>query len=104
MTLAEMLEANPHVQKIRRKNPALANKLIQQGGFVIDVDLPELIQVDPHLPLLVRCGRGRFTCDVSCVSLYVEIISEHAKLKAKETGKPEVMVGDYVRDVSILAS
>jgi hypothetical protein len=90
---------NPNLIKIRERNPALADKIYQQAGFVTDEDLPKIIEIDRLMLLLVRCGNGRFLAPAQDVAHFVGIIEEHAKLKQEKTGTP--MQGDHIRDVSI---
>lgn len=85
--------------KIRNVNPALANKIDSQHGFVSNVDLPALIEVDRLMLLLVRCGNGRFLTPAQDVTHFMTIIEEHAQLKSEKEGV--VFAGDHVRDVSL---
>ena len=97
-----MYYQNKSVQKIAAVNPALANKIAQQGTFLTDADVPEVQKVDRMMLVLVRCGNGRFLCPVQDVEHFIAIIEEHAKLKEKATGQP--MQGDHIRDVSFPAN
>lgn len=52
--------------------------------------LSNLVKEDRLAPVLVRCGRGRFTCPAQDAKHFIRIITEHGR--------------DYVRDVSMRGS
>lgn len=56
-------------------------------AFVNRAQLEELVKLEPHCPILVRCGCGRFQCAAQDAAHFIEIIG-------KENS-------DYVRDVSV---
>ena len=69
----------------------LLNKLCRQHGFFTDhLDLAKLAALDRLRSVLVRCGNGRFTCAAQDVTHFIGMI--------------EASKGDYVRDLSLLAS
>lgn len=102
MTLKQELERNPRIVKIRRANPALADKIVSQDGYVVEDDVDALIAVDRLMMLYVRCGCGCFLCPAQSLRHYLTIIKEHSEFKAERDRNP--MAGDYVRDVSIPAA
>jgi hypothetical protein len=81
------------VEKIRSVNPALAQKIEQQGYCLRDTDVPEVQKVDRLMLVLVRCGCGRFLCPAQDLQHFIAIIEQHAKDHPNE--------GDYIRDVSL---
>jgi hypothetical protein len=96
-----MYYQNKSVQQVANVNPALADKIVNQGTFLTDEDIPKLININRHMLVLVRCGNGRFLCPVDNVTHFISIIEEHSKLKEEKEGKP--FQGDHIRDVSFPA-
>jgi hypothetical protein len=60
-----------------------------QGGFIKEEQLPEIIAINRFQQLLVRCGNGRFLVPAQDAKHFIDIV-EASKL-------------DHVRDVSLLA-
>jgi len=67
----------------------IAEIRMQNGGFVTDRDLPEIIVENRFQKLLVRCGGGRFIVAAQDAAHFIEIIDREKS--------------DYVRDVSFPA-
>ena len=61
-----------------------------ERGMMTAQQLSRLGELDGMRPVLVRCGGGRFTCPAQDTMHFIAIIEMHA--------------GDYIRDVSLLAS
>ena len=59
-------------------------------GFLSDIQLSRLADLDRLRPVLVRCGRGRFTCAAQDAEHFIAIIERDGS--------------DYIRDVSLLSS
>ena len=89
------------IEKIQAVNSYVAGNIRARGGFILNIEVPELIKIDPFLSVLVRCGNGRFTCPVQELNHFINIITEHAELKAKAANVE--FAGDHVRDVSLPA-
>jgi len=64
-------------------------EIIESYGFIQSSDVPHLKELNRLLPMLVRCGGGRFSCPVQDVEHFVEVV--------------DASRDDYVRDVSITA-
>lgn len=77
------------IATIRAANQPLAKKLEDNGGFLMQQDVAELVQIDRLMLVLVRCGNGRFMCPVQDVNHFCEIIGRENS--------------DHVRDVSLPA-
>lgn len=82
---------------VRQKSPALARTIEARHGFITKDEVQPLIDIDRFLPVLVRCGNGRFTTAVQSLEWFIGIIEEHSRLKSNE-GRC-----DYIRDVCIPA-
>lgn len=87
------------IDKIRKADPALADKIEGQGSFVTEDDIDGIVSINRHMLLLVRCGNGRFLTPAQDVKHFTGIISEHATMKAAARGIR--FAGEYVRDVSL---
>ena len=83
------------IEKICKANKALASKIVANGYFFQSADLPALIEIDRLMPVLVRCGNGRFTCAAQDVTHFIAIIEEHSN------DSPGSVENDYVRDISL---
>jgi hypothetical protein len=68
------------IAQIREKN----------HGFVLDSDLPAIIEENRFQMLLVRCGAGRFVAPAQDIKHFIDIIGREGS--------------DYVRDVSFPAN
>lgn len=77
-----------NIDKIRKVNPTLAKTIEERGGFILMIELPQLIDIDRHMLAMVRCGCGRFITPVDSVKHFINII--------------EKTDDEYVRDVSIM--
>jgi len=73
--------------KLRQAYPQMADAIMNEGGFITDLQLTELVKASPKLLLLVRCGAGRFLVNADSVKHFCDIIGREGS--------------DYVRDVSI---
>lgn len=87
------------IEEIRRADSELAQIIEERCGFITSEDVSKLRKINRLMPVLVRCGAGRFTCPVQDLDHFITIIDEHAKMKSAATNQP--MAGDYVRDVSL---
>jgi hypothetical protein len=76
----------------------LTRIVTEQGGFLLPKDVAELAQYDRLRQVLVRCGRGRFTCAAQDAAHFIGIIDRERQNSSGCEGS------DYVRDVSLLAS
>ena len=89
------------INTIRSHNPSLADAITSQHGFITDQQLPELVNIDRLMLVLVRCGNGRFLCPAQDAKHFIGIIEEHAQLQKDKTGN--ALAGDHIRDVSLPA-
>lgn len=83
------------MKEIKKLNPVLAYKIQQQEYFLREDDIAPLVLSHRLMPVLVRCGNGRFTCPVQDLQHFISIIEEHSKLSKDKSNT------DYVRDISI---
>jgi hypothetical protein len=74
-------------RRIKSGNPALAKKIEEQGYFLLMGDVNEIEKIDRFIPVLVRCGNGRFTCAAQYVNHFCEVIGQSKT--------------EYVRDLSV---
>jgi hypothetical protein len=86
---------NASLEKIRRVNPGLATRIESQGYCVTEKDLPEILEIDPAIKVLVRTNMGRFTTTARDVKHFLQILTEHGRVCYKSK------VADHVRDVSL---
>jgi hypothetical protein len=79
------------LDRIGEQLPRTAEKIADQGGFIVAEDLLKLAAIDKlRLELLlVRCGNGRFLCPIQDVVHFTQIVRREGS--------------DYVRDVGIPA-
>ena len=83
------------------KNTELAAAINSRGGCILHTELPAIVAIDRLMPLLVRCGAGRFTCPAQDAEHFIRIINQHRKVA--EALKHDIDA-DYVRDVSLPAA
>ncbi len=74
---------------IARVNLPLAEKIAANDYFLDMDDLAGVIAANRLLPVLVRCGCGRFTCAAQDVAHFVAIVGNSGD--------------EYVRDVALIA-
>lgn len=96
-------------QTIRnRKNRQFLRRIIrQQCGQVLTKDIEQLIAIDPHIQVLVRCNMNRLQCSVDSVQWFVEAIkakgdAEPMSLPTK-SGEVKTIPSNWVRDVHLEA-
>ena len=91
------------IDRIARQNPDLATKLINQGYCLQVGDLAEVVKIERLMPILVKCGCGRFTAPAQDVGHFIRIIGEHAKLvgRLQKNGINQDSETDYVRSVEL---
>ena len=77
------------METIQQINPVLSGRIKANDGFLTMRQVKEIIKIDPHMQVLVRCGNGRFTTSVMNVEHFVNIINAEGR--------------DYVRDVSLIS-
>lgn len=87
---------------VRKNAPELARRIEARHYFIKKDEVAALIAIDRLLPVLVRCGGGRFTCPIQDLNHFIGIIERNASLPTESAplGNPFC---DYVRDVSIPA-
>ena len=78
---------NDKLQMIYAQNRDLAIKIDAQGGFISQDDVEALIKVERLMPVMVRCGGGRFTTAIQNLNHFSNIIEKEGS--------------DYIRDVSL---
>lgn len=78
-----------YIEQIRKTNPALAASIEAQVGCLTNEQLVEVAKIDRFIPVLVRCGQGRFTVAAEQANHFINIINDSK--------------AEYVRDVSLLA-
>ena len=62
--------------------------MYKQRGFICsDDDLELCVRINRLMPMVVRCGNGRFMCPAQDVAHFVKIIKDSNS--------------DYVRDISV---
>lgn len=86
------------LERIAASDSALAETIRRRHGFIGSAEIDRLIAIDRLMPVLVRCGGGRFTCPVQDVRHFMEIIRV-----AAENSSHWSETDEYVRDVSIPA-
>ena len=92
------------IQTIRKANPSIADAIENQQGGFITADQVAALKTNENaanVQVLVRCGNGRFITTIRDCEHFVNIIGEHADLKADQTGNR--FAGDHVRDVALMA-
>lgn len=84
------------IKRIEERLPETGREIRQNGGFITEGNLADMTndQETRLIPVLVRCGGGRFVCPAQNAKHFIEIIERDAK--ANEDG-------DYIRDVSLPA-
>ena len=82
---------------VRQKAPELARTIEARHYFITKEEVDALTTIDRLLPVLVRCGNGRFTCPIQDLNHFIGIIETH------HFHGPVGPGSDYVRDVSIPA-
>lgn len=87
---------------IRRAAPAIAGRIVDEGGFLKVDDIKTLAELTPHVSVLVRCNNGRFAVPLQDVLRFTKIIEQHYQMM-QASGQDPLMVSDYVRDISLLA-
>jgi hypothetical protein len=85
---------------VRQKAPELARTIEARHYFITKEEVDALTTIDRLLPVLVRCGNGRFTCPIQDLNHFIGIIEAHYNAATFVPGRSS---GDYVRDVSIPA-
>lgn len=78
------------LNEIRASNPALADKLLGDHGFITSKeDLAAIAASNRMLMVLIRCGNGRFLAPAQDAQHFHDIITRENT--------------DYVRDISLPA-
>lgn len=90
------------IQKIRTRNPQLANDIIKRGGIILDNEVDELVKIDRFLPVSVRCKYGEFRTQIQDLKHFVSIINSQRKMVEAYTGQNVNANTDYVKDVSLV--
>lgn len=83
---------------VRKTAPDLARSIEARHYFIKKDEVAALIAIDRLLPVLVRCGNGRFTCPIQDLNHFIGIIEAHYNAATFIPGRSG---SDYVRDVSI---
>lgn len=76
-----------YIEEIRENDPALADKIVEDSGFITEDQIPFIEKVNRFIMVLVRCGRGRLLCPVQDAKHFIDIINKSE--------------ADYVRDVCL---
>lgn len=76
------------ITKIKTVDIHLAFKLEQNYMFLAKEDVEKVKSIDRLMPVLVRCGGGRFTCPIQDLNHFMDILGKEGS--------------DYVRDVSLV--
>jgi len=109
MTFQLIINTAKIKQTIRnRKNRQFLRRIIrQQCGQVLTKDIDQMIAIDPHIQMLIRCNMNRLQCSVDSVQWFAEAI------KAKGSAEPMVFTtrsreeksipSNWVRDVHLEA-
>lgn len=92
---------SPKLNRINRTNPDLAKRIDGQMGYLVKDDLVELTKVDRFTQVLLRCGRGRYTCPVQDAQNLIDCLEFGMKMAKEATGQELSPVTDYVRDISL---
>ena len=94
-----------HLNEIQAKNPLLASKITKNGYYVCGDDVAPMIEVNPHIKVLVKCNTLRLVIAISMLNQFLEMMSEHYELKKEKLGSNDLLIPgtDWVRDVSLLA-
>jgi len=87
------------IDTIERAFPMMSWRIRSNGGFLTTENVQAMAtnETTRLLPVIVRCGNGRFVCGAQDALHFVEIIERDAK------NHPVTEETEYVRDISLPA-